>query len=65
MSSDKSQENKPELEPETDPATKQNQPGLEFEEIRIDTRRSKRIPKMSARALESLECDEWHNKDDT
>ena len=36
----------------------------QFEEIQTNTRKSKRIPKLSAKALEMLECYDWHNKED-
>ena len=36
----------------------------QFEEIRTVTRRSKRIPKLSAKALDMLEYDQWYNNED-
>ena len=36
----------------------------QFEEIPTATKRSKRIPKLSAKALEMLEYKEWHDKED-
>merc|ERR1712112_367755 len=45
---------------ETEPEESEPQ----FEEIQTTTRRSKRIPKLSARALEALQYQEWHDKID-
>ena len=36
----------------------------QFEEIQTATRRSKRIPKLSAKALDMLEYDPWYNNGD-
>ena len=36
----------------------------QFEEIQTTARRSKRIPKLSAKALNLIECDQWHNIED-
>merc|ERR1712002_374299 len=45
---------------ETEPENTEPQ----FEEIQTTTRRSKRIPKLSAKALEMLQYQEWHDKID-
>ena len=42
----------------------QSHPEPQFEEIQTTTRRSKRIPKLSAKALNLLEYDQWYNNDD-
>ena len=36
----------------------------QFEEIQTSERRSKRIPKLSAKALRMIESEEWHNMED-
>ena len=44
----------PDPEPDPDP---------QFEEVQTATRRSKRIPKLSAKALNLIECDQWYNNE--
>ena len=44
--------------------TEPEESGPKFEEIQTTTRRSKKIPKLSARALEALQYQEWHDKID-
>ena len=44
--------------------TEPEKPEPQFEEIQTTTRRSKRIPKLSAKALEMLQYQEWHDKID-
>ena len=44
----------PDPEPDPDP---------QFEEVQTATRRSKRIPKLSAKALNLIEYDQWYNNE--
>ena len=38
-------------------------PDPQFEEVQTATRRSKRIPKLSAKALNLIEYDQWYNNE--
>ena len=46
------------IQPHSEPA-----PDPQFEEVQTTTRRSKRIPKLSAKALNLIECDQWYNNE--
>ena len=52
------------VQPHPDPGP-DSEPGPDpqFEEVQTATRRSKRIPKLSAKALNLIEYDQWYNNE--